>query len=112
MFDSSALQAVCTGECSNGTAGAFAAVSTGCVIARTGAGTYTVTLNGQAGSEHVSAAASRVIANATTALQGVSAVKTADNIITVTTWVGAGGVNVATDGTFDITVFRDPTITT
>jgi hypothetical protein len=112
MYDSSALQTVCTAECSNGTAGAFAAVSSGCVVARTGAGTYTVTLNGQAGSEHVDAAASRVVALATTALQGVSVVKTSDSVFTVTTWVGAGGPNAAADGTFDITVFRDPTVTT
>lgn len=114
--DSSPLEFVCGAECSDGSAAGFAAginvQARGCVIARTGAGTYTATLDASLGAGHVSAAASRILAVATTALQGISVVKTSDSVFTITTWVGAGGPNVATDGTFDISVWRDPTVTT
>lgn len=112
MFDSSSLQAIAHGTVT--TAATAAGTASGCIVAKSGGpgtGLYTITLNAKAGSEHADAAATRCIATATVALAGVSVVKTSDSVFTVTCYVGAAGVNVATDETFDFVIFRDPTVT-
>jgi hypothetical protein len=105
--DAAPLQVIAQGTISNGTSGGFASNCEGAVAARTGPGTYTLTLDaGLIGSVAVAATQARVMVQSLTALQVCTAVKTSTTVITVTSEVASTGV--ATDGTFDFIVFKSP----
>ena len=110
MFDATPMQVLSSGTVSNGTAGGFAFAGRGAVPARTGAGTYTLTLDAEAGGGAASPNAIRCFAQSLTLLQVCQCVKTSATVTTVTSAVATTGV--ATDGTFDWLILKDPTITT
>jgi hypothetical protein len=112
--DSTQLQIIANGTVSNGAvAPNFHAFGVGCTIARTGGGTYTITLDpGVAGDGAVSSGnAVRCLATSLTQLNNASVAKTTvggnqNSVFTVTSTVGTTG-NPG-DGAFDFVIYVAP----
>lgn len=104
-YDAVGLKCKAYINCSNGTAAALASTGEGWILARTGAGTYTLTLDSELGGSPLGAIGDAIpfVTNLGGAADSsASAVITSTTVITVTTFVAG----VATDSAFSAILFE------